>query len=63
MLEIEEIEFPMKLSDFSKGKGKVPIVFRVGLKWKGRIARVEELGLPSKPPGKMFRSDWVGIPS
>ncbi|KUJ16151.1 uncharacterized protein LY89DRAFT_748627 [Mollisia scopiformis] len=57
----EEIDFPMKLATDAKGKGKA-VMITVGLKWQGRFGRVEEMGLPSQPPGKMFRSDIVGIP-
>ena len=45
-----------------KGKEKESPILRVGLKWNGRQNRVQELGLPICPPGKMFRPDFVGIP-
>ncbi|KAG9231932.1 hypothetical protein BJ875DRAFT_468148 [Amylocarpus encephaloides] len=57
----EEIEVPLKEFE-GKGKERDPPIVRLRLKWPGRIARVEELGLPSKPPGKMFRPGIVGIP-
>jgi hypothetical protein len=57
----EEIDFSLNITD-GKGKEKQPPILRIGLKWDGRQSRVEELGLPTSPPGKMFRSDLVGIP-
>ncbi|TVY84293.1 hypothetical protein LSUE1_G000255, partial [Lachnellula suecica] len=53
----EAIDFPLK---FAEGKGKekeTHSVLRLGLKWTGRMDRVEKLGLVSRPPGKMFRTD------
>jgi len=41
-----------------KGKEKVQPVIRIGLKWEGRLGRVEQQGLPLRPPGKMFRPDY-----
>jgi len=57
----EEIDFPLKITD-GKGKEKEPSLLRIGLTWIGRQTRVEELGLPTKAPGKMFRTDITGIP-
>jgi hypothetical protein len=45
-----------------KGKERDPPIVRLRLKWPGRIAIIEELGLPTQPPGKMFRAGIVGIP-
>ena len=47
-----------------KSKQKEPMILKLGLKWKGRYGKVEALGLPTRPPGKMFREDILasGIP-
>jgi hypothetical protein len=45
-----------------KGKEKEFPILRIGLKWNGRQNRVQELGLPIRPPGKLFRPDFVGMP-
>lgn len=45
-----------------KGKEKDPFLLKLGLKWKGRYSRVEDAGLPTMPPGKMFRTDLTEIP-
>jgi hypothetical protein len=57
----EEVEFPLILAQ-GKGKEKEQPLLRLGLKWQGRMARVEELGLPTRPPGRMFKSGLLGIP-
>jgi hypothetical protein len=59
---LEEVDFPTFCAE-GKGKHKEPSSLRIGLKWKGRYSRVEDLGLPTKPPGKMFKADFTGIPS
>ena len=33
------------------------MVVKLRLKWKGRYEKVEALGLPTTPPGKMFKAD------
>jgi len=58
---LEEVEFPTFCNE-GKGKQKEPSLLRIKLKWKGRYGRVEDLGLPAEPPGKMFRADFTGIP-
>jgi len=58
--QAEEIEFPLKISE-GKGKEKEQPMLRIGLKWEGRQTKVKKLRLPLRPPGKMFRSDLVGI--
>ena len=47
-----------------KGKQKDPMVVKLRLKWEGRYGKVEALGLPTTPPGKMFRANILasGIP-
>jgi hypothetical protein len=45
-----------------KGRERDPPVIRLRLKWPGRVAVLEELGLPTQPPGKMFRAEIAGIP-
>jgi hypothetical protein len=57
----EEIDFPLTVLD-GKGKEKESPILRIGLKWEGRQTRVQKLGLPTSPPGKMFRTGFVGIP-
>lgn len=57
----EEIDFPLQIIG-SKGKEKDEPVLKLGLQWAGRLAKVEEMGLPTLAPGKMFRSDSLGIP-
>ncbi len=57
----EDIDFPLKITD-GKGKEKEPPLLRIGLTWIGRQTKVEELGLPTRAPGKMFRADIIGIP-
>lgn len=58
----ENCEFPLKLVTSGKGKEKEPPTLRLGLKWAGLLAKAEAAGLPTSPPGKMFRSDFSGIP-
>lgn len=50
--DTEETDFPLVVE--GKGKGKEQPVLRIGMSWKGRKSKVEELGYPSSPPGKMF---------
>jgi hypothetical protein len=35
---------------------------RIGLRWKGRFDVLEGLGLPVKPPGKMFKGELIAVP-
>jgi hypothetical protein len=57
----KEVDFPMIITD-SKGKENDPPKLRIGLKWDGRQRRrLEELGLPTCPPGKMFRSTLAAL--
>jgi len=57
----EEVDFPLTSVE-GKGKEREQSLLRLGLKWQGRMAKVEELGLPTRPPGKMFRQGILGIP-
>jgi hypothetical protein len=54
-IEIEEVDVPMFVSQ-GKGKEHEPPMLRLRLTWAGRLAQLDELGLPSSPPGKMFRN-------
>jgi hypothetical protein len=45
-----------------KGKEREPPLLKLGLKWTGRIPKAEQLGLPTRRPGKMFRADINAIP-
>ncbi|RDW80706.1 hypothetical protein BP5796_05404 [Coleophoma crateriformis] len=56
----EELELPFELD--GKGKETVPPTIKIGLRWTGRQSRAHRLGLPTKPPGKMFKSDARPIP-
>ena len=56
---VEEIDFPFVL--VGNGKEIEKPSLRLGLKWPGRVSLVVDRGLPSKPPGKMFRSDVLGL--
>lgn len=58
---IEEFSYPLK---FTEGKGKEveQSILKVGLKWAGRVTLLEESGLPTSPPGKMFTSLGTSIP-
>lgn len=58
---VEELDFPLSIID-GKGKEKEQPILRIGLQWDGRQSKVQKLGLPTSPPGKMFRSDFVGTP-
>ena len=55
------MDYPLNLPD-SKGKETEPPLMRLGLKWTGRHAKVDALGLPTQPPGKMFRTGITGMP-
>jgi hypothetical protein len=59
---IEQRDFPLQMVVSAKGKEKEPPSVRVGLKWVGRQTLVQRAGLPTSPPGKLFRSDYSGIP-
>jgi hypothetical protein len=51
------------MTDFDgKGRERDPPILRLRLKWPGRVAALDELGLPYQPPGKMFRAEVAGIP-
>lgn len=38
------------------------MILNIGVKWSGRYEQVERAGLPTQPPGKMFRRNISGIP-
>lgn len=57
----EVVEFPLKYFA-GKGKEKEPPILKLGLKWAGRMAKVEQLGLPIRAPGKMFRLETRPVP-
>ena len=58
----DEYEVPFQLISSGKGKEKDPPIVKVRLKWTGREKLVQKAGLPTLPPGKMFRKDYAGIP-
>jgi len=37
-------------------------MIKLGLRWAGRQAKLEEAGIISSPPGKMFKPSLTGIP-
>jgi len=55
---VEEIEFPLVMVN-GKGKEKEQPMLKLGLKWMGRHAKVEEMGFPTSAPGKMFRTHFT----
>jgi hypothetical protein len=55
------MDFPLQMIG-GKGKEKEQSVLRLGLKWTGLLSKVENAGLPTRPPGKMFRTDITRIP-
>ncbi|KAK0119783.1 hypothetical protein ONS95_011216 [Cadophora gregata] len=56
----EELEFPITL--IRKGKQIQSPMIKLGLRWAGRQARLEEANISSIPPGKMFKPSLTGIP-
>ncbi|PVH82065.1 hypothetical protein DL98DRAFT_514136 [Cadophora sp. DSE1049] len=56
----EELDFPISL--IGKGKQTQPPMIKLGLRWAGRQARLEEAGIIFAPPGKMFKPSLTGIP-
>jgi hypothetical protein len=58
----DEYEVPFQMISSGKGKEKDPPIVKVRLKWTGREKLVQKAGLPTLPPGKMFRQDYAGIP-
>lgn len=55
------MDLPLEMVS-GKGKEKEQPRVKIGLKWAGRQVRVQKAGLPITPPGKMFRTDYSGIP-